>query len=64
MEKALHYLKKNLLLVLLGTFFLGGFLYLTYSGNQLCDCATTEKYKDGASRGRSHGASFYRFYHK
>ena len=64
MEKVLQYLKNNLLLVLLGAFFFGWFLYLTYSGNQFCDCATTEKYKDGATRSRPHGTSFYRFYHK
>ncbi|RZJ38262.1 MAG: hypothetical protein EOO18_03800 [Chryseobacterium sp.] len=64
MENVFRYIRSNLLLILLGTFFLGWFLYLTYSGNQFCDCAKTEKYKDGTTRYRSHGVSFYRYYHK
>ncbi|WP_374441580.1 hypothetical protein [Epilithonimonas sp.] len=64
MEKALSYIKNNFWLVLLGTFFLGWFLYLTYTGNQFCDCAKTEKYRDGTARYRSHGTSVYRYYHK
>lgn len=64
MEKVLNYIRNNKLLLSLGIFFLGWFLYLTYTGNQFCDCAKTEKYRDGATRYRSHGTSAYRYYHK
>ena len=64
MEKTINYIRNNKLLLSLGIFFLGWFLYLTYTGNQLCDCAKTEKYRDGTTRYRSHGTSIYRYYHK
>lgn len=64
MEKIINYIKKYKLAVFAGVFFLGWFLYLTYTGNQFCDCAKTEKYRDGTSRYRSHGTSVYRYYHK
>lgn len=64
MEKIINYIKKYKLVVFAGVFFLGWFLYLTYTGNQFCDCAKTEKYRDGTSRYRSNGTSVYRYYHK
>ena len=64
MGKIINYIKKYKLVVFAGVFFLGWFLYLTYTGNQFCDCAKTEKYRDGTSRYRSHGTSVYIYYHK
>lgn len=63
MENILKYIRNNWLILLSGAFLVGWFVYLTYSGNQFCDCAKTEKYLDGNST-RSHGRSYYRFYHK
>jgi hypothetical protein len=31
-------------------FLLGWYLYLSYTGNQFCDCEKTEKYQEGSSR--------------
>jgi hypothetical protein len=31
-------------------FLLGWYLYLSYTGNQFCDCQKTEKYQEGSSR--------------
>ncbi|MGC4128009.1 MAG: hypothetical protein QM564_00295 [Bergeyella sp.] len=63
MKNSLKYIGRNIWLIMLGAFFLVWYLYLTYTGNQFCDCAKTEKYKDG-TRYRSHGTSVYRYYHK
>ena len=63
MEKLIDYSKKYWLLLTFGCFFLGWYVYLTYSGNQLCDCEKTEKYQEGNSR-TSGGRTFYRYYHK
>lgn len=64
--KILEYLKENWFLLTIGCLFLGWFVYLTYGGNQLCDCEKTETYRDGTTRthrtGGTHG--FYRYYHK
>ncbi|WP_292009594.1 hypothetical protein [Chryseobacterium sp.] len=64
MRNIVEYIRSNWLLFLIGAFFLGGFIYLTYNGNQLCDCAKTETYKDGTTRSHSSGRGFYRYYHK
>ncbi|MCX8525172.1 hypothetical protein OF897_14725 [Chryseobacterium formosus] len=66
MENIINYIKKHFIILLFGSFFLGLFAYLTYDGNQLCDCEKTEKYRDGTTRvhrtGGTHG--FYRYHHK
>ncbi len=63
MEKILQYIRHNWLLLSIGGGFLVWFMYLTYSGNQWCDCQKTEKYQDGQRSG-THSRGFYRFYHK
>lgn len=63
MEKILLYIKRNWLILAFGFFFLGWYLYLSYTGNQFCDCQKTEKYQEGASR-TSGGRTLYRYYHK
>ncbi|MBE2272765.1 MAG: hypothetical protein IAE62_00690 [Flavobacteriales bacterium] len=60
----LNYIKNNWLLVAIAAFFMGFYIYLTYSGNQFCDCAKTETYRDGTTRSSTHGRTFYRYYHK
>ena len=62
----LDYIRQNWILCLLGGFFLSWFVYLTYRGNQDCDCAKTETYRDGTTRSHSRGGGvgFYRYYHK
>ncbi|MDV7698557.1 hypothetical protein N6B72_16645 [Chryseobacterium soli] len=64
MQRIFDYIKANWLLVLIGTFFLSWFVYLTYSGNRFCDCAKTETFRDGTTRSHSSGTGFYRYYHK
>lgn len=64
MANVLNYIKENWLILLVGSIFLGGFTYLTYAGNQLCDCEKTETYRDGTTRSHSSGRGFYRYYHK
>ncbi|SHM53531.1 hypothetical protein [Chryseobacterium polytrichastri] len=59
-----NYIKTNWFLCLMGGAFLGWFTYLTYAGNQVCDCEKTETYRDGTTRSHSSGRGFYRFYHK
>jgi len=46
--------------VLIGLGIYGLFLFFTLSGNQICDCVSTEKTNSGT---RSH-ATVNRFYHK
>ena len=49
----------------MGGIFLSWFVYLTYAGNQVCDCAKTETYRDGTTRRHSTGGvGYYRYYHK
>ncbi|MCW3162046.1 hypothetical protein [Chryseobacterium oryctis] len=60
----LNYIRENWLLCLLGGLFLSWFVYLTYEGNQVCDCEKTETYRDGTTRSHSSGRGFYRYYHK
>ncbi|WP_299180856.1 hypothetical protein [uncultured Chryseobacterium sp.] len=64
MERIFTYIKTNWFLCLIGGALLGWFVYLTYAGNQLCDCAKTETYRDGTTRSHTSGRSFYRYYHK
>ena len=63
MEKILLYIKRYWLILTFGFFFLGWYLYLSYTGNQFCDCQKTEKYQEGSSR-TSGGRTLYRYYHK
>lgn len=64
MNNFFNYIKHNWFLFSLAAFFLGWFVYLTYSGNKFCYCAKTETYKDGTTRVRSSGTTYYRYYHK
>ncbi len=64
MQNIISYIKHHWLLFFIAAVFLGWFSWLTFSGNQLCDCAKTETYKDGTTRYRSSGTSYYRYYHK
>lgn len=64
MENILYYIKRNWILLAFGLSFLLWYVYLSYSGNQLCDCEKTEKYQEGSSRTSSSGRTFYRYYHK
>ncbi|RXM51893.1 MULTISPECIES: hypothetical protein [unclassified Chryseobacterium] len=63
MERLTHYIKSNWLLLSIGGLFMSLFVYLTFTGNQFCDCAKTEKYRDGTTKSHSR-AGFYRYYHK
>jgi hypothetical protein len=63
MQKILLYFKRYWLLITFGFFFLAWYMYLSYTGNQLCDCEKTEKYQEGNSR-TSGVRTFYRYYHK
>ncbi|WP_228441282.1 hypothetical protein [Chryseobacterium phosphatilyticum] len=63
MEIIINYIKNNWKLFTIGGIFLGWFVYLTFSGNQFCDCAKTESYRDGTTKSHSR-AGYYRFYHK
>lgn len=63
MEKLINYIKSNWLLLVIGVFFMSWFAYLTFTGNQFCDCVKTEKYRDGTTKSHSR-AGFYRYYHK
>ncbi|QIG90209.1 hypothetical protein G6R40_11275 [Chryseobacterium sp. POL2] len=63
MKNVFNYIKSNWLLLSIGCGFFVWFVYLTYSGNQWCDCVKTEKIQDG-QRTNTHTRSFYRFYHK
>lgn len=63
MDTIINYIKSNLLLVAIGGFFMGLFVYLTFTGNQFCDCVKTEKYRDGTTKSHSR-TGFYRYYHK
>ncbi|WP_047422431.1 hypothetical protein [Chryseobacterium rhizoplanae] len=58
-----NYIRQNWILCLIGGFCLTWFVYLTYQGNQVCDCAKTETYRDGTTRSHSR-VGFYRYYHK
>ncbi|HPW89384.1 MAG TPA: hypothetical protein PK067_11145 [Kaistella chaponensis] len=64
MEKIINYIKKHWILIVLGGSIFGFYCYLTYTGNQFCDCEKTETFKDGTTRSHSSGHSFYRYYHK
>ncbi|MCJ8152427.1 hypothetical protein MKJ01_01465 [Chryseobacterium sp. SSA4.19] len=65
MNNIVSYIKENWLLCLIGVFFISWFTYLTFQGNQLCDCEKTEKYQDGTTRRHhSSGVGYYRYYHK
>lgn len=64
MAKLINYIRENWLLCLMGGVFLSWFVYLTYAGNQVCDCAKTETYRDGTTRRHSTGVGYYRYYHK
>ncbi|KOS06334.1 hypothetical protein AM493_10040 [Flavobacterium akiainvivens] len=55
--------KRNLIAVCIGVFFLGLYLFFTYSGNRLCGCAPSEKYKPGHTRAGYYGGA-NRYYHK
>lgn len=63
MEKIINYIRNNWMLFAIGGVFLGWFVYLTFTGNQFCDCTKTEKYRDGTTKSHSR-AGFYRYYHK
>ena len=63
MENILYYIKRNWILLAFGLSFLLWYVYMSYSGNQLCDCEKTEKYQEGSSR-TSGGRTLYRYYHK
>ncbi|EJL76107.1 hypothetical protein [Chryseobacterium populi] len=64
MTKIFDYIKENWFLCLAGMLFVGWFTYLTYSGNQTCDCAKTETYRDGTTKSHTSRVGFYRYYHK
>lgn len=64
MENILSYIRRNWILLAFGFSFLLWYVYLSYSGNQLCDCEKTEKYQEGNARSSSGGRTFYRYYHK
>jgi len=65
MAKLINYIRENWFLCLMGGVFLSWFVYLTYVGNQVCDCAKTETYRDGTTRRHSSGGvGYYRYYHK
>jgi hypothetical protein len=38
METIINYIKEHWILCLIGVFFVGWFTYLTFDGNQFCDC--------------------------
>lgn len=63
MNNVLNYIKTHWLLLGIAAVFVGFYIYLTYTGNKFCDCATTEIFRDGTQHS-SHGRSFYRYYHK
>lgn len=54
-------LRRNIIAIAIGVFFIGLYLFFTYSGNRLCGCAPAEKYKPGTTRAGYYGN---RFYHK
>lgn len=65
MTNIVNYIRQNLILCVIGGFFITLFVYLTYQGNQVCDCAKTETYRDGTTKSHSRGGvGFYRYYHK
>ncbi|WP_294301767.1 hypothetical protein [uncultured Chryseobacterium sp.] len=65
MKNIINYIKENWILFLSGAFFLSLFIYLTFDGNQFCDCEKTETYRDGTTaRHHSSGVGYYRYYHK
>lgn len=64
MSVVFNYLKENWFVFLVGGIFLTWFIYLTYEGNQVCDCEKTETYRDGTTRSHTSRVGFYRFYHK
>ncbi|OYU81063.1 MAG: hypothetical protein CFE23_06095 [Flavobacterium sp. BFFFF1] len=61
MEKGIKLLKNNIPALIIGVFFYGLFLYFSYSGNRMCDCESTEKYRPNNHGGRT---SAYHYYHK
>jgi hypothetical protein len=64
MSRVFNYIKENWFLFVIGGMFLSWFVYLTYAGNQVCDCEKTEIYRDGTTRSHTARAGFYRYYHK
>lgn len=65
MTTIINYIRENWILCLFGVFFISWFAYLTFDGNQVCDCEKTETYRDGTTRAHhSSGAGYYRYYHK
>jgi hypothetical protein len=60
MEKIIPFIKTNYLILLMGLFFYGLFVYYNATGSSICDCESTGNYKPNAT-GRS---SINHFYHK
>ncbi|WP_428223782.1 hypothetical protein [Flavobacterium sp.] len=61
-NKAIDFIIKNkwaLLISVLGYLF---FMYFSYEGNRICDCASTQNYSNGDTSHR--GTHINRFYHK
>ncbi|WP_348824666.1 hypothetical protein [Flavobacterium aestuarii] len=59
MEKIIPFIKANYLLLLVGLFFYGLFVYYNETGSRICDCESTENYKPTSA-----GRSINHFYHK
>lgn len=58
-----EFIVRNKWALLIATGIFSLYLYVTYNGNRICDCKSTEKYENGStSRGGSSGV--HRFYHK
>jgi hypothetical protein len=60
MEKIIPFIKNNYLMLLLGLFFYGLFVYYNATGNRICDCESTENYKPNSTA----RIGTNRFYHK
>lgn len=53
---------RNKWALLIATTMFSLYLYITYNGNRICDCQSTEKTQNGSSVYRGGGVN--RFYHK
>ena len=60
MGKIIPFIKNNYLMLLIGLFFYGLFIYYNTSGNQICDCESTENYKPNSNNRNN----INHFYHK
>ncbi|AWA28952.1 hypothetical protein HYN48_01990 [Flavobacterium magnum] len=61
MDRIINFLKQNIPAIVISTFFYGLFLYFSYTGNRMCDCQSTEKYRANQNGSR---ISTYHYYHK